>query len=81
MFASIQKGLRYIQMSHTDCGNKLMDEVLETFQIWRSLSMKSCPYDNAVAEATFKITKTDFIKGQRFKSLTDLERELRDDVH
>jgi putative transposase len=84
-FASIQKDLRHIQMFHTDRGsefkNKLIDEVLETFQIRRSLHMKGCPYDNAVAEATFKIIKTEFVKGQRFKSLADLERELRDYVH
>jgi putative transposase len=38
--------------------NKLIDEALDTFEINRSLSMKGCPYDNAVAEATFKIIKT-----------------------
>jgi len=40
-----------------------MDELLEeTFEIGRSLSMKGCPYDNAVAEATYKVMKTDFVK-------------------
>ncbi|MDF9759376.1 hypothetical protein OKW24_001149 [Peribacillus simplex] len=33
------------------------DETLTIFEIGRSLSMKGCPYDNAVAEATFKIIK------------------------
>ncbi|TYR81818.1 IS3 family transposase [Priestia megaterium] len=63
-FASIKKDLRKIQYFHTDRGNefknKIIDEVLEAFQIKRSLSMKGCPYDNAVAEATFKIIKTEF---------------------
>jgi hypothetical protein len=35
-----------------------------SFDIKRSLSMKGCPYDNAVAEATIKIIKTEFIKGK-----------------
>jgi transposase InsO family protein len=38
----------------------LIDEVLETFKIKRSLSTKGCPYDNAVAEATMKAMKTEF---------------------
>ncbi|SYX83093.1 protein of unknown function [Paenibacillus alvei] len=36
--------------------NKLIDATLITFQIGCSLSMKGCPYHNAVTEATFKIT-------------------------
>ncbi|MRX72855.1 hypothetical protein GJU40_11935 [Bacillus lacus] len=49
-----------------------MDEALKTFDIKRSLSMKSCPYDNAVAEATFKIIKTEFVKGKNFEDLTEV---------
>ena len=40
--------------------NKAIDELLTTFNIQRSLSKKGCPYDNAVAEATFKVVKTEF---------------------
>ncbi|WP_125161196.1 hypothetical protein [Peribacillus simplex] len=36
------------------------DEGLAIFEIGRSLSMKGCPYGNVVAEATFKIIKTEF---------------------
>ncbi|TGV05088.1 hypothetical protein EN829_055270 [Mesorhizobium sp. M00.F.Ca.ET.186.01.1.1] len=32
-----------------------MDELLETFEIGRSLSMKGCSYENAVAEATIRL--------------------------
>ncbi len=74
-----------MQLFHTDRGNefknKLIDEVLETFKIKRSLSMKGCPYDNAVAEATFKIIKTEFIKGRNFDSLEQLKGELGDYIH
>jgi putative transposase len=83
--ASIQSDLHKIQVFHTDRGNEfknnLIDEALETFKIKRSLSMKGCPYDNAVAEATFKIIKTEFVKKRSFDSLEDLTRELHDYVH
>ncbi|WP_404810001.1 IS3 family transposase [Metabacillus halosaccharovorans] len=79
--ASIKTDLRNIKLFHTDRGsefkNKLIDEALATFNIQRSLSMKGCPYDNAVAEATFKIIKTEFIKGRHFDSLEELEKELQ----
>ncbi|MWP49234.1 MULTISPECIES: integrase core domain-containing protein [unclassified Gilliamella] len=39
-----------------------------------SLSKKEGPYDNAVAEATFKTIKTEFVKGQRFNSTAELQR-------
>ncbi len=60
-FASVQGDLRHIQLFHTDRGcefkNKLIDETLATFQIGLSLNMKGCPYNNAVAEATFKVIR------------------------
>ena len=63
--SSISRDLRSIGLFHTDWRTdflkKVIDDVLETFGIKRSLSMKGCPYDNAVAEATFKVIKTEFI--------------------
>jgi len=60
-FAKVNGSLRNIEIFHTDRGNefknKIMDEAMGAFQIKPSLSMKGCPYDNAVAEATFKIIK------------------------
>lgn len=54
--SSIRHDLRDVQMFHTDRGkefdNHMIDDVLDTFGIKRSLSMKGCPYDNAVAEST-----------------------------
>jgi putative transposase len=68
--ASISVRLDRIQMFHTDRGkefdNALISQTLTTFGIERSLSMKGCPYDNAVAEATFKIFKTEFAKSRSF---------------
>lgn len=86
-FASVKGDLRQIQLFHTDRGNefknKWIDETLITFEISRSLSMKGCPYDNAVAEATFKIMKTEFIHFHQmnFQSLKQLEVELFDYIH
>ena len=51
------------------------------FGIKRSLSEKGTPYDNAVAEATFKIIKTEFVSGRVFPSQQSLEFELFDFVH
>ena len=65
VFATVETALRNNQMFHSDRGsefkNELLDEVISTFQIKRSLCMKGAPYDNAVAEATFKIFKTEFV--------------------
>lgn len=81
----MQGNLSQIQLFHSDRGsefkNKLIDETLATFKIGRSLSMKGCPYDNAVAEATFKIMKTEFINQMNFHSLHHLELELYDYVN
>lgn len=40
--------------------NQIIDEILEAFEIKHSLSMKGYPYDNEVAEATYKVVKTEF---------------------
>ncbi len=84
-FARVETSLENINIFHTDRGNefknRFIDETLETFNIQRSLSMKGCPYDNAVAEATYKIIKTEFIKKRVFASLEELQIELADYVN
>ncbi len=84
-FASVKTNLNQIQIFHTDRGNEfkntLIENTLLTFGIKRSLSMKGCPYDNAVAEATFKIIKTEFVNGQTFETLNDLSFKLADYVN
>ena len=82
---SIKYDLRKISLFHTDRGNefknRIIEEALETFDIRRSLSHKGCPYDNAVAEATYKIIKTEFAFNKRFESLEELELELFDYIN
>ena len=64
--------LKDINIFHTDRGNefknKIIDEVLTAFKIERSLSKPGCPYDNAVAETTYKTFKTEFCD-KRFESI------------
>jgi putative transposase len=43
--------------------------------------MKGCPYDNAVAEATYKIFKTEFVRNRQFDNLEELTLELADYIH
>lgn len=84
-FATVHTDLNRIQMFHTDRGgefnNQVIDEVLDAFHISRSLSLKGCPYDNAVAESTFKIFKSEFVFGRNFESLAKLKMELADYIN
>lgn len=73
--------LKKVKIFHTDRGNefknKIIDELLDTFEIERSLSKKGCPYDNAVAKAGYKIIKTEFAFDRIFESLKQLKLDLR----
>lgn len=84
-FSTVKYNLNRLELFHTDRGsefkNKLIDEALETFGIARSLSEKGTPYDNAVAEATFKTIKTEFVNGRVFDSQQELDLELFDYVN
>jgi transposase InsO family protein len=55
--------------------------VLVAFEIQRSLSRKGNPYDNAVAEATFKAFKIEFVYQNKFKTLKELEVQLKDYIN
>ena len=84
-FSSIKENLSNVNIFHTDRGsefkNKIIDELLETFNIKRSLSKKGTPYDNAVAEATYKVIKTEFAYNRIFNNFEELERDLFDYVN
>ena len=84
-FSTVKGNLKKIKIFHTDRGNEfknqLIEKTLDTFNIKRSLSMKGTPYDNAVAEATFKTMKIEFVKGKCFDSLEELRYELLDYVN
>lgn len=84
-FSTIKYNLENINIYHTDRGNefknKIIDELLDIFNIKRSLSKKGCPYDNAVAEATYKVIKTEFAFNRIFNNFEELELELFDYVN
>lgn len=84
-FQTVPGDLRDICIFHTDRGNEFknrtIDETLDAFEIRRSLSHRGCPYDNAIAEATFKIIKTEFVRNQKFYNLCQLQLQLSDYVN
>lgn len=84
-FENVKGSLRDIQFFHSDRGsefdNYLIDELIKNNHIIRSLSKKGCPYDNAVAEAHFKIIKTEFVQRRSFGSLDELRLEFAAYVH
>lgn len=84
-FQRVEGSLQDIRLFHTDRGNEFknqtIEELLEAFDIERSLSHKGCPYDNAVAEATFKIIKTEFVWNETFADLKELKLKLWDYVN
>lgn len=84
-FTKVNRPLEKIKILHTDRGNEfknnLIDGLVDTFNIKRSLSKKGCPYDNAVAEVTFKVVKTEFAFNKIFQSFEELEYQLFDYVN
>lgn len=84
-FESISYPLNRINIFHTDRGsefkNQLIDDVIEKYQLKRSLSNKGTPLDNAVIESTNHILKTEFIYQHNFNSLTELQTLLFDYIH
>lgn len=84
-FTKIERPLGDIEILYTDRGNEfknnIIDVLLTTFNINRSLSKKGCTYDNAVAEATFKVIKTEFAFNRIFQSFEELECLLFDYVN
>lgn len=84
-FATLDFPISDIEVFHTDRGsefdNARIDEMLEAFEVRRSLSKKGCPYDNAVDESTNKTLKEEFVYQEEFASLYDLQVRLSDYVH
>lgn len=83
--ATVKVNLHTANIFHTDRGkefdNHTIDELLDTFDIERSLSRKGNPYDNAVAESTYKSFKFELVYDNRFDTLHDLQVQPIDYVH
>lgn len=85
-FLSIKNcDLRRVKIFHTDRGkefdNYLISTIVNSFKIDHSLSKKGCPYDNAVAETTFKTIKKELINVKSFKNLQHFKAEVADYIH
>lgn len=82
---SIPYALTKVKLFHSDRGkafdNQLIDEMLGAFNITSSLSQADCPYDNAVAESTYRSFKLEFINQETFQSLEELILKTKDYVH
>lgn len=79
-FAKIPRDLRGVGIFHSDRGsefkNQAIDQLLEAVDVKRSLSHKGTPYDNAVAESTYKTIKTEFVKQETFETLQHLKESF-----
>lgn len=78
---SILHALTKVKLFHSERGkefdNALIDEMLDT----RSLSQAVCPYDDAVAESTYRSFKLEFINQENFSSLEELTLKTKDYAH
>ena len=83
--ATVKADLHTITLFHTDRGkefdNHTIDRLLETFNIERLLSRKGNPYDNAVAESTYKSLKFELVYDRTFNTLYELQLQLMDYVN
>ncbi len=83
--ATITGDLHTVKLFHTDRGkefdNHTIDQLLDTFKIERSLSRKGNPYDNAVAESTYKSLKFELVYDRSFDTLYVLRLQLMDYVN
>lgn len=84
-FAALSFSLDDMEVFHTDRGsepdNAAIDELLDVFEIKRSLSAKGCPYDNSVDEPANKMLKAEFVYRERFSTLRELQVKLSDYVN
>ncbi len=84
-FSNFKGNLEAFGLFHTDRGlefkNALIEDILTTFDIQRSLSYKGCPYDNAVAESLYKTLKVEFVRKRNFETLEQLQMELDDYIN
>jgi transposase InsO family protein len=84
-FASKDANHYDVDIFHSERGsefdNMTIDDLSDFFGIRRSLSRKSNPWDNAVAEATFKLYKAEFTYREHFNTIEELQVKLSDYVH
>ncbi|UZQ30503.1 MAG: IS3 family transposase [Spiroplasma phoeniceum] len=84
-FNKLNFTLNDIKIFHTDQGSEFNNNLIYNFltknNIQKSYSKPGCPYDNAVAESTYKIFKTEFIKNNKFKNIEQFKLKLFDYIN
>ncbi|WP_425380714.1 hypothetical protein [Spiroplasma endosymbiont of Stenodema calcarata] len=75
-FNKLNFTLNDIKIFHTDQGSEFNNNLIYNFltknNIQKSYSKPGCPYDNAVAESTYKILKLNLLKIINLKTLSSL---------
>ena len=83
-FATLDFPLTDVQVFHTDRGgefdNTRIDELLDVFDIKRSLSRKGNPYDNAVVESTNRLLRKELVYRNHYAAIEQLRRDPDDYV-
>ena len=83
-FATLDFPLTDVQVFHTDRGsefdNTRIDELLDVFDIKRSLSRKGNPYDNAVVELTNRLLKKELVYRNHYTTIEQLRHDPDDYV-
>ena len=83
-FATLDFPLTDVQVFHTDRGsefdNTRIDELLDVFDIKRSLSRKGRPYDNAVVKSTNRLLKKELAYRNHYAKIEQLRHDLNDYV-
>ena len=83
-FCTLDFPLTDVQVFHTDRGggfdNTGIDELLDVFDIKRSLSRKGNPYDNAVAESTDRLLRKELVYRNHYTTIEQLRHDLNDYV-
>ena len=83
-FCTLDFLLADVQVFHTDRGggfdNTRIDELLDVFDIKRSLPRKGNPYDNAVAESTNRPLKKELVYRNHYTTIEQLRHDPDDYV-
>ena len=83
-FCTLDFPLTDVQVFHTDRGsefdNTRIDELLDVFDIKRSLSRKGNPYDNAVVESTNRLLRKELVYRNHYTTIEQLRHDLNDYV-
>ena len=83
-FATLDFPPADVQVFRTDRGggftNTRIDELLDVFDIKRSLSRKGNPYDNAVVESTNRLLKKELVYRNHYTTIEQLRHDPDDCV-